>query len=198
MNPFEVKKTLETLTVLVDTREQPTKAFKRRIELIGLPHKRQKLNFGDYSASIFLNGSELSFERLFTIERKMSLDELCLCYGRERARFVREFERARESGAKMYLLIENATTENILNGKYKSKLNKNAFTASVFAWLARYDCQLIFCKAESTPRVMREVIYREVKERLEVYEEQELRRKAQGIRIRKKNARLQGTFPARV
>lgn len=171
MNPFDVKQALGTLTLLVDTREQPTKALKRRLELIELPHKRQKLDFGDYSASITLNGSEMSFERIFCIERKMSLDELCMCYGKDRGRFSREFERAREAGAKTYLLVENATIENAINGKYKSLLNKNAFTASIFAWLARYDCQLIFCKAESTPRVMREIIYREVKERLELYEE---------------------------
>lgn len=168
MNPFDVKNTLDTLQLLVDTREQDTKAFRRRLDLIGLPHQRRKLDFGDYSACITLNGSEMSFERSFSIERKMSLDELCACYGKDRGRFSREFERAREAGAKIYLLVENATMENALNGKYKSRLNKNAFTASIFAWLARYDCQLIFCKAEFTPRVMREIIYREVKERLEL------------------------------
>jgi hypothetical protein len=57
--------------------------------------------------------------------------------------------------------------ENALNGRYKSKLNKNAFTASIFAWLARYDCQLIFCKSESTAKVIREIVHREIKERLE-------------------------------
>lgn len=168
MNPVEVKDALETLKILVDTREQDTKAFRRRLEVIGLPHERRKLDFGDYSACITLNGAEMSFERIFCIERKMSLDELCMCYGKDRGRFSREFERAREAGAKTYLLVENATIENAINGKYKSRINKNAFTASLFAWLARYDCQLIFCKAESTPRVIKEIIYREVKERLEL------------------------------
>jgi hypothetical protein len=110
----------------------------------------------------------------------MSLDELCMCYGRDRRRFEREFERAKKLNAKIYLLIENATMENALNGKYKSKLNKNAFTASLFAWLARYDCQLIFCKAESTPRVIREIIYREIKERLE-QEDERLLQQIEGI-----------------
>lgn len=168
MHPVEVEKALETLTVIVDTREQNTAAFRRRLKLIDFPSERHKLDFGDYSAKIVINGSDLSFERFFAIERKMSLDELCACYGRERARFQREFERAREVGAKMYLLVENATMENAFNGKYKSKLHRNALTASIFAWLARYECQLIFCKAEITPRVMREIIYREVKERLEI------------------------------
>lgn len=171
MNPVEVKAALKTLKLIVDTREQDTKAFRRRIELIGLPSERRKLDFGDYSASVLINGSELSFERSFAIERKMSLDELCACFGKDRARFSREFERARDAGAKIYLLVENATWENALNGRYKSKLHEHAFTASLFAWLARYDCQIIFCKAESTPRIIREIIYREAKERLEIYEE---------------------------
>lgn len=167
LNPIEIQQALKTIQLIVDTREQETEAYRRRIELIGFPPIRKKLNFGDYSASIALKGSEISFERLFSIERKMSLDELCACYGRDRGRFEREFERAKESNAKIYLLVENATMENAISGKYKSKLNKNAFTASLFAWLARYNCQLIFCKAESTPRIIREIIYREVKERLE-------------------------------
>lgn len=175
MDPFEVKNALDTIKIIVDTREQNTESFRRRLELIGLPHKRQKLNFGDYSASVTLNDSEFSFEEVFSIERKMSLDELCACYGRERKRFSREFERAREVGAKVYLLVENMTMENALNGDYRSKLNSKALIASIFAWLARYDCQIIYCKAESAPLVIREIIYREIKERLELYERDQLR-----------------------
>ena len=187
MNCFDVKDALKTIQLLVDTRERDTKAFRQRVERIELPYKRQKLDFGDYSATIIINGAEISFERFFSIERKMSLDELCMCYGRDRRRFEREFERAKNSNAKIYLLIENATMENALNGKYKSKLNKNAFTASLFAWLARYDCQLIFCKAESTPRVIREIIYLEIKERLE-QEDERLLQQIEGVRNRETTA----------
>ena len=166
MHPSEIIYTLDTIKVIVDTREQDTKAFRRRIKQIGFPPIRRKLDFGDYSAMATVNGSEMSFERFFAIERKMSLDELCACYGRDRTRFTREFNRARDAGARMYLLIENATMENAFNGKYKSRMSANALTASLFAWLARYDCRLVFCKAESTPRVIREIIIREIKERL--------------------------------
>lgn len=34
-------------------------------------------------------------------------------------------------------------------------------------WLARYDCQVIFCQPRTTARLLREIVYREVKERLE-------------------------------
>jgi ERCC4-type nuclease len=48
MNCFDVKDALKTIQLLVDTRERDTKAFRRRIERIELPYKRQKLDFGDY------------------------------------------------------------------------------------------------------------------------------------------------------
>lgn len=169
MDPFEVETALERLTLIVDTREQDTKNLRRRLALIGYPSVRQKLDFGDYSIKTVLSdGTEYSLASRVVIERKMSLGELCNCYCQGRGRFSREFERAREAEAKIYLLIENANWENILTGKYRSKMAPNALIASLTAWLARYDCQLIFCKAESSPRLMKEILYREMKERLEI------------------------------
>lgn len=171
MHPTEVKQALKKLVLLVDTREQPTRAFHKRMESVGLPYERYKLDFGDYSCKTVIDtDKEFSLADKVCIERKMSLNELCSCYCKGRGRFSREFERAREKEAKIYLLIENANWENILNGKYNSQMSSQALTASITAWLARYDCQLILCKAESTAKLIREILYREMKERLETYE----------------------------
>ena len=97
----------------------------------------------------------------------MSLDELAMCFGTDRPRFVREFDRARERGIRLYMLVENASYENLYNHKSRSRLNPNAFVASLFAFMARYDCRVIFCKAETSPKVIRDILYRELKERLE-------------------------------
>ena len=168
MNPVEIKQALSAAVLLVDTREQPTAAFKSRMEKVGLPYERYKLNAGDYPVkTVDENGTEINCERLFAIERKMSLDELAACYTYDRGRFEREFERAKASGTKLYLLVENATWENLYNGKYRSKFGSNAFAASLLAWLARYDCRLIFCKAETTARLIHDILYRELKEYLE-------------------------------
>lgn len=168
MNPYEVRKALENLTLLVDTREQDTKLFRKRLALIGLPYEREKLDFGDYSAMTTTeDGTEYSLKDKVCIERKMSLDELCDCYCKGRGRFSREFERAKMCGAKLYLLVEDANWENVINHKYRSKMTPQALTASLTAWLARYDCQLIFCKAETTSALIREILYREMKEYLE-------------------------------
>lgn len=61
------------------------------------------------------------------IERKMNLEELSACLCQQRNRFRSEFERAIESGAKVYLLVEDATWEKLINGGYKTGFNKAAF-----------------------------------------------------------------------
>lgn len=168
MNPFEVSRALKNLTLIVDTREQDTDRLRRRIRQTGLSFVRQKLDFGDYSAKTTLdNGTEFDISGSVSIERKMNLDELCACYCKGRKRFTREFERAKSAGAKVYLLIENASWENTFSGKYRSKMTSSALTASLFAWLARYNCQIIFCREETSGKIIREILYREMKERLE-------------------------------
>lgn len=168
MTPFQVRAALDTLTLLVDTREQPTARFAQRMAAVGLPYTRKKLDFGDYSARCTLeDGRELDLSGSVAIERKMNLDELCQCYTRGRKRFENEFLRAKNKGAKIYLLVENGSWEKAIQGKYRSRMQPKAFVASLLAWLARYDCQLIFCQPDTTGKLIREILYREVKERLE-------------------------------
>lgn len=172
MHPLDVRDALASLVILLDTREQDTDRLRARLMQTGLPYERKKLDFGDYSAKVLLPcGDWHEFAGEFSIERKMSLDELCQCYTRDRPRFEREFERARSAGAKIYLLVENASWEMIYAGKYCSHMASPALVASVLAWLARYDCQIVFCKAETSGYLIRDIIYREAKERLLNYED---------------------------
>ena len=112
----EIEMALGTLTVLVDTREQDTVLFRKRMKALGLPYVRHKLDFGDYSCFVLADGAELDLSASFAIERKMNLDELAQCYTRGRKRFEREFERAKAAGARIYLLIEDASWESAYNG----------------------------------------------------------------------------------
>jgi ERCC4-type nuclease len=168
MNHFSVDKALKSMVVIVDTREQPTKRAERRLEMIGLPVERKALPFGDYSAYCTLpNGEVYSLEDKVAVERKMHLDEIAMCFTRERPRFAREFERAAAVNAKIYLLIENADFEKAYNGSYRSQVKPQSLTASMFAWLARYNCQLLMCKEDTSGKVIHDILYREMKERLE-------------------------------
>lgn len=163
MDHFAVKRYLATMSVLCDTREQMTPRSSRRLKQIGVPIERVALSFGDYSARC----DALDLRSSVAIERKMDLSELARCYCQDRKRFIREFERAKEAGAKLYLLVENGSLDEAYSGHYRAKVHPASLTASMLAWLARYDCQILFCKEENSGHVIHDVLYRELKERLE-------------------------------
>lgn len=159
---------MKSMVLLVDTREQPTKRLKERLETAGVPYERQKLSVGDYSCKCILPGGEdFDFSSRAVVERKMNLDELCMCFGKERPRFEREFERAAASGTKVYLLVEGDNWEKAYNGKYRSLLKPQSLVASIDAFRARYGMQLDFCKPETTGKLIKDILYRELKEYLQ-------------------------------
>lgn len=167
MNSAEIQQVLDTLTLIVDTREQDTPLFRKRMKQVEIPYIRRKLDYGDYGAKVIdVDGSEIDLSSQFVVERKMSIDELAQNMTRSRSRFIREFERAAAAGAKTYLLVENASWEKAYSGEYRTQVNPNALTASMIAWLARYNCQLIMCKKETTPKLLHDICYREAKEYL--------------------------------
>ena len=171
MQANDIKTALQTFTVLIDTREQPTARFETRIASMGVPAVRHKLDFGDYSAKVTLpNGEEYSLENAVCVERKMDLNELCSCFCQERKRFTREFERAKAAGAKIYLLVENASWEKIYWHYYTSRMTPKALAASLEAWMARYNCALLFCQPETSGQLIKEILFKEMKERLDTYE----------------------------
>ena len=172
MDIFEQDAMLQSMQILVDTREQNTERARKRYTTFGVPYSRATLSYGDYCYNAQLPNGEWLFKEgeivsaPIAIERKMNLDELAMCFTRERDRFEREFQRAKANNARIFLLIENATWENLLNGKYRSRYNQNAFLASLAAWIIRYDLQLIFCKEETSGRLIKEFLYRDLKERI--------------------------------
>mgnify|MGYP002513741456 CR=1 FL=1 len=172
MDHFEVTEALNTFQILVDNREQTTPKAVERYKSFGVPYKRATLNYGDYCGIITLNDSEIydtthSVKASCVIERKMSLDELATCFTRGRDRFRREMERAASNGSTVYLLVENATYEGIIKHRYRSKFNPSAFLASLTAWTVRYNLRPIFCKADTSGQLIKEILYRDMKERLE-------------------------------
>lgn len=167
MHPIDIESTLKTMVIFTDSNEQKTDRARQRYAQFGCPHKRKKLNFGDYSCQVTLpNGEVHSFEEEFSVERKMDWSELCNCFTWERERFEREFERAKAKNAKLYLLVEDATLDDAYSGNYRSQTTPASLTASIFAWLARYNCQIILCSQDISGRVIHDILYREAKERL--------------------------------
>lgn len=173
MSPFEEKQMLDSMMILVDTREQPTEKAVRRCKRFGCPYERRTLDYGDYTYNARLPNGKLIFEGsesvrgLCVIERKMSLDEIAGNFTRGRDRFVREFERASENNARVYLIIENGNWEKLLKHKYKSRMSVEAFKASVNAWMVRYNANVTFCEEATTPILIKDILYRDLKERIE-------------------------------
>lgn len=162
MNHFDIDRALSEMVVLVDSREQDTIRARKRLHDIGCPIERVALKFGDYSVKC----SHLDLSDKVAIERKMSIDELAMCYGSSRKRFTAEFERAKAAGAKLYLLIENGSWERLYGGIYRSKMTPESLVASAQAWMARYDCQIMFCEPNTSGKLIHDILYRELKERL--------------------------------
>ena len=168
---FEIDEMLETMVITYDTREQQTAKLKKRLEGFGCEVERKKLDFGDYSVAYTnTEGEKVYCDSLVAIERKMSLDELCNCFGKGRGRFEREFLRAKDSGAKIHLLVENSDYEMLFCGQYRSQLHPNSLIASYLAWAERYDIQLHFCKEETTKLLIPKILHYWLKNHLEKLE----------------------------
>lgn len=167
MTPGEMEHILKSIFLIVDTREQPTERYYKRLDSVGMLYRRQKLDFGDYSCGYCAaDGSEVILDREIVIERKMSIDEICGNFTKGRDRFAREFERAQKSGAKVHLIIENGNYEKVIGGKYRSRLNANSLLASVVAFADRYNISVHFCKPETTPVLINKIFYHHVRNKL--------------------------------
>lgn len=173
MDIFEQRTVLESFRVLRDTREQDTARARKRYEAIVVPVDKATLSYGDYTynaklpSGAWIHDTSATISPAAVVERKMDIDEVAQCLTRSRPRFVREFERARAAGARVYLIIENGSWEHIISGQYRTRVHPNALLGSLVAFIVRYNAGVIFCKEESSGRLIREVLYRDLKERLE-------------------------------
>lgn len=173
MDHFETAKILKSFRVIIDTREQDTERAEARYKALGVPYNRAVLDYGDYTYNLTLpDGAELydvsgRIKPKTVIERKQNLDELAMCFTRSRDRFRREFERAKAQDARIILLVENASLDMIYKGQYRSRFKPKAFIASLAAWVIRYDITPIFCEMEQSGKIIKELLYRDCKERLE-------------------------------
>lgn len=165
---------LDSMVILVDTREHPNKRFESRVADLGYPWERTKLCFGDYSCKYTdVSGKIATMADKVAIERKQDGNELAMCFGTQRSRFEREFKRAHEAGAIIYLLVEEECWESLYAGrygkseKYRSKLNPRALVASIHSWQARYRMNLQFCEADTTGMLIADILRYELREALE-------------------------------
>jgi ERCC4-type nuclease len=172
MTRREVDNILESFRIVIDTREQKTRKARQRYKAFERPTEQATLNYGDYCGNVDLSGKPLldisaRISPACVIERKMDLDELAGCFTRSRARFEREFQRAADADAKVYLLVEGASYEDIVAHRYRSRFASNAFLGSLLSWSTRYNITPVFCEAGTSGLMIREILLRDMRERLE-------------------------------
>ena len=93
------------------------------------------------------------------IERKMDLDEMCLCSGKQRKRFEKELERAKEKGIELYLLVEKASWGKAYEGDYRSKLSAKSLVGSLLTWEKRYKMPVHYCEPEFAAIHIRDILH---------------------------------------
>ena len=161
----EVEESLQSMVILVDNREQDTPRARARYEQFGVPFERKTIQTGDYSAKFLLpDGTWYDMSDDITVERKMNLDELCLCFGAERKRFIKEFERLKESNIRMWLLLENSTFKKAYAGSYRSQFRPESLIASMLAFQARYNTRLVMCDESLSGKLIHDILYYEGRE----------------------------------
>lgn len=174
MTAKEIDSVLETFEIVVDTREQNTPRSRKRFRSFGVPYTRATLDYGDYCGQVTLpNGEKINAPKedgrihpICSVERKMDLDELAGNITNGRKRFEREFKRAADSGARVFLLVENASIDMIIRHDYKSRINANSFFGTIIAWMVRGFFIPIFCPAERSGMIIADILRKDIKERL--------------------------------
>ena len=153
---------LHELRIIVDTREQVNGHVTDYFTKHGVNWFNRKLDIGDYSAQL----GEDTFEKSVVIERKHNLDELCANMTADRDRFEREFLRAKAYNTKVFLLIEEASWNDVFIGNYRSKLSPKSLLASLLSWQTRFNVTIIFTGKANTGALIHGILYYAVREHL--------------------------------
>lgn len=158
----ELTAALKELQIIADSREQVNNHLTNYWDKKNIPYFTRKLDIGDYSAQL----GDKTLEKDIVIERKRNLDEICGNMTADRDRFEREFLRAKASGTKVFLIVENASWTDIYLQNYRSKISPKSLIGSLLSWQVRFNITVIFCAPENTPRLIYGILYYAAREQL--------------------------------
>lgn len=148
----ELKEIMQSLVVLVDTREKNNDNIVNYFDKRGIAWKSKALSYGDYSCKIPANEKlgimhDLYFTDDIVVERKASLEELSGNLSQERKRFENELIRADKT--KIMLMIEHGNYNDLVNGYYDTGFNKKAFLAALATFCFRFNFTYHFVTRET-------------------------------------------------
>lgn len=176
MYGYFIQKTLDTFSILVDSREQKNERAQLRYQQFGTtPYDRATLDIGDYTYDAILPSGKHIVDRergaitpRCVIERKMNADELISnIIGRHnKDRFKRELERAKAANCKLHFIVEDATWADIFNGNYRSQIEPEVLLSYLTAYQAHYNMQINFISREHSGELIKALLYYDLCERL--------------------------------
>lgn len=157
----EYKLLLSNLVILHDSREQSADDILRYFDEQSIKHEKRALKTGDYSFKIQAC-EELGIHRdmyysdVLCIERKNSVSEIAGNFCEKDDRFMKELNRMINI-QNCYILIENDSLQDIIDGNYKSKLNSLSLLRSLLTTQKRSNFYLYFVESKSMGQMIYEI-----------------------------------------
>lgn len=177
MTNDRLKAIKDSMVVVCDSREQRNMHLLEALNKKSVKFEQDTLKYGDYSFRV----GDIDFRNKIIFERKASLSEIASNFmGKNRMRFDTEFQKAKNDGCKIVLLIEDPEGRakiklrqeldksiekdwNFIKRKtWNSEFCANAMIASIKAFKERYSLDVIFCKKTDTADKMLEIFYKAI------------------------------------
>jgi len=144
----EIKEIVDSMVILVDTREHEGKNdhILNIFDKKGIKYKKKKLDYGDYSFMIPKNEDlniprDLMFYNKCIVERKASLEELSGNLTKERDRLEKELTLAPRTKV---LIIESGSYKDMIDGNYGTQYSAKSYWASYHSFWHKYNTPIIF------------------------------------------------------
>ncbi len=146
----ELKKILDNLTIIIDSREQANQHIIDFFNKKKHPYVIEKLDFGDYSCKLPKGSFEgqdrdIYFTRDFVIERKANIDELCGNLKEDSARLKKELAHLNKYNIKYLIYIEDLYfEEHLRNGEFRSQYDPKTLMNRLYKGVeCEYDTVIV-------------------------------------------------------
>lgn len=164
MKDKELKEILDTMIIIVDSREHIPSHITKTFDRYNIKWERNKVLSGDYTA--YIPKSDVIDKDIMasiSIERKMNIDEIARNLTVNRDRFKREFERKETD---VIIMIENNTYKDISTNNYKSEVKPKSLLASLHSISREFNIPFIFIDKETSPLFIQKTLYYDLRNKL--------------------------------
>jgi ERCC4-type nuclease len=165
----EIKKILQNIVIIVDTREQKNKHITDYFVKHNIKYINRTLQFADYSFMLpampeYGISRDIYFDNQIVAERKAHLEELSQNLAQKREQFENEWLRSKD--CKKFLIIEKGCYDDIICGNYDTEYKAESYFASLLSFSHRYNLRVVFLKPVNTGKFIYAQFYYYLREML--------------------------------